>query len=102
MKQHYVWLIWSSSTLVPWTVPYFFNAGLRSVLWRASVATGLFGVTEPLTLPAYWNPPSLFDLAQRTCISRIRLIRVGRSRAPHLEGQRVMLPTQLVCQRSHR
>ena len=26
----------------------------------------LFGLTEPLFVPEYWNPPSLFDLAQRT------------------------------------
>lgn len=25
-----------------------------------------FGLTEPLFVPEYWNPPSLFDLAQRT------------------------------------
>jgi hypothetical protein len=25
-----------------------------------------FGLTEPLFVPAYWKPPSLFDLAQRT------------------------------------
>jgi hypothetical protein len=25
-----------------------------------------FGLTEPLFVPRYWNPPSLFDLAQRT------------------------------------
>ncbi len=24
------------------------------------------GLTEPIFVPAYWNPPSLFDLAQRT------------------------------------
>ena len=66
MKPHYVWLIWSSSFLVPWTVVYLSNAGLRSVMWRASAVTALFGVTEPLFVPAYWNPPSLFDLAQRT------------------------------------
>jgi len=24
------------------------------------------GLTEPLFVPAYWNPPSLFELAQRT------------------------------------
>ncbi len=35
-------------------------------MWRASVATALFAVTEPLFVPAYWNPPSLFELAQRT------------------------------------
>ena len=66
MKQHYVWLLWSSAFLVPWAALYFLNAGLHSVMWRASVATALFGVTEPLFVPAYWNPPSLFELAQRT------------------------------------
>lgn len=25
-----------------------------------------FGITEPLFVPEYWNPPSLFELAQRT------------------------------------
>ena len=25
-----------------------------------------FGVTEPIFVPRYWSPPSLFDLAQRT------------------------------------
>ena len=66
MKQHYVWLVWSSAFLVPWAALYLSNAGLRSVMWRASLATALFGVTEPLFVPAYWNPPSLFELAQRT------------------------------------
>lgn len=32
----------------------------------ASVLTMPFGLTEPLFVPRYWNPPSLFDLAQRT------------------------------------
>lgn len=35
-------------------------------MWRVSLATMLFGSTEPLFVPAYWNPPSLFELAQRT------------------------------------
>lgn len=32
----------------------------------ASVFTAPFGHTEPLFMPKYWYPPSLFDLAQRT------------------------------------
>jgi lycopene cyclase-like protein len=32
----------------------------------SSLLTSLFGLTEPIFVPAYWNPPSLFDLAQRT------------------------------------
>lgn len=35
-------------------------------MWRVSLATMPFGLTEPLFVPEYWNPPTLFDLAQRT------------------------------------
>lgn len=35
------------------------------MIW-ASVMTMPLGLTEPLFVPAYWNPPSLFNLAQRT------------------------------------
>ncbi len=31
-----------------------------------SLWTSLFGLTEPLFVPEYWSPPSLFDLALRT------------------------------------
>ena len=37
----------------------------RRMLW-ASALTAPFGLTEPLFVPVYWNPPSLFGLAQRT------------------------------------
>lgn len=33
---------------------------------RASLLTMPFGLTEPLFVPEYWSPPSLFDLAART------------------------------------
>lgn len=35
-------------------------------MWQASLATTLLGLTEPLFVPAYWTPPSLFELARRT------------------------------------
>lgn len=35
------------------------------MLW-ISFSTMLLGLTEPLFVPEYWNPPSLFDLAQKT------------------------------------
>jgi len=66
MKYHYVWLIWSSAFLLPWLALYLNNPKHRSVIWRTSLGTALFGVTEPIFVPEYWNPPSLFDLAQRT------------------------------------
>jgi hypothetical protein len=66
MKYHYVWLIWSSALLLPWLALYLLNPKHRSVIWRTSLGTALFGITEPIFVPAYWNPPSLFELAQRT------------------------------------
>jgi hypothetical protein len=35
------------------------------MLW-ASFVTAPFGLTEPLFVPEYWSPPSLFDLALKT------------------------------------
>jgi hypothetical protein len=66
MKQYYVWLIWSSAFLVSRAGLYLVNTRLRTVIWRAGLTTALFGLTEPFSVPAYWNPPSLFELAQRT------------------------------------
>ncbi len=66
MKQHYVWLVWSSAFLIPWAALYLAKPALREVMLRASLTTMLFGLTEPIFVPEYWNPPSLFELAQRT------------------------------------
>jgi hypothetical protein len=62
----HVWLVWASAFLVPWALLYWrFPAHRRAMIW-ASVFTTPFGLTEPLFVPSYWNPPTLFDLAQRT------------------------------------
>lgn len=62
----YVWLVWALSLLIPWGGLYLaFPAQRRVMLWSSGL-TSLFGLTEPIFVPAYWNPPSLFDLAQRT------------------------------------
>lgn len=66
MKYHYVWLVWSSAFVLLWAGLYLLNARDRKLMWRTSLATALLGLTEPLFVPEYWNPPSLFDLAQRT------------------------------------
>ena len=66
MKYHYVWLLWSLAFLLPWAAIYLVNARHRKVIWRTSLVTALFGFTEPIFVPSYWNPPSLFELAQRT------------------------------------
>lgn len=64
-SDRYVWLIWSSAFLVPWGVLCLIAPVHRAVMWKTSWLTSLFGLTEPLFVPAYWNPPSLFNLAQR-------------------------------------
>jgi hypothetical protein len=62
----YVWLAWSSAFLLPWVALYWaFPTHRRAMRW-ASVLMAPFGLTEPLFVPEYWNPPSLFDLAWRT------------------------------------
>lgn len=62
----FVWVVWSTAFLVPWAVLHLaVPAQRKSMLW-ASLFTAPFGLTEPLFVPEYWNPPSLFDLAQRT------------------------------------
>jgi len=35
-------------------------------MFWVSLLTAPFGLTEPLFVPEYWNPPSLFNLAART------------------------------------
>ena len=66
MPFHYVWFVWSAAFLVPWAILFVFHAPTRRAMWQASLATALFGLTEPIFVPRYWNPPSLFELAQRT------------------------------------
>lgn len=62
----YVWFVWASAFLVPWAGLYAaFPKHRNRMLW-ASLFTMPFGLTEPLFVPEYWNPPSLFDLAART------------------------------------
>lgn len=62
----YIWFVWSSAFLVPWVIAYIaFSAHRRAMIW-ASLFTAPFGLTEPLFVPEYWSPPSLFDLALRT------------------------------------
>jgi hypothetical protein len=65
-SDQYIWLIWSGGFLIPWIILWAAFPAQRRVMWWASVFTAPFGLTEPLFVPEYWNPPSLFDLAQKT------------------------------------
>ena len=62
----YTWLLWAMAFLLPWAALFAARPALRRRMLWASVLTAPFGLTEPLFVPAYWNPPSLFDLAHRT------------------------------------
>lgn len=65
-SDHFVWLIWASSFLIPWFLLFWLLPTYRSLLWKVSICTAPFGLSEPFFVPEYWNPPSLFNLAQRT------------------------------------
>ena len=62
----YVWLIWSIAFLLVFLLIYAMQPQHRATMMRTGLGTAPFGLTEPLFVPAYWSPPSLFDLAQRT------------------------------------
>lgn len=62
----HVWLIWSSAFLLPWSLLYAMKPDFRREMLRVSLLTSLLGLSEPIFVPRYWNPPSLFDLAQHT------------------------------------
>jgi len=38
----------------------------KNEMIKVSFATSLLGLTEPIFVPKYWNPPTVLDLAQKT------------------------------------
>jgi Lycopene cyclase len=62
----YVWFIWSLIILGVWGIIYWRKPQFREEMWKMSWWTMPFGFTEPLFVPEYWFPPSLFDLANKT------------------------------------
>lgn len=62
----YVWFIWSAAFLLAWLAAFAALPGQRKAMLWASIFTTPFGLTEPIFVPAYWSPPSLFDLARTT------------------------------------
>jgi hypothetical protein len=61
-----VYLIWSLILLSLWGAVFAAYAPGRQKMLRMSVGTLPLGLTEPLFVPAYWAPPTIFDLARRT------------------------------------
>jgi hypothetical protein len=66
VKYQYVWLLWSSAFLLPWAALYVYSPVMRREMVQVSALTSLLGLTEPIFVPEYWNPPSVLDLARRT------------------------------------
>ena len=66
MSIQYVWFIWSLIILVIWGIIYMGRPDYRRVMLKMSLITMPFGLTEPLFVPEYWDPPSLFNLAEKT------------------------------------
>lgn len=66
INEQYIWLFWASAFLIPWSVIYLVFPQYRHTMLWSSLFTAPFGLTEPLFVPEYWSPPSLFDLALRT------------------------------------
>ena len=62
----YVWFIWSLILLALWGLVYLLKKDARKEMLKMSWITMPFGLTEPLFVPEYWHPPSLFDLAIQT------------------------------------
>jgi len=66
MPENLIWFVWSLGFLLLWTIVFLAYKAGRKRMIMASILTMPFGLTEPLFVPEYWNPPSLFDLAQTT------------------------------------
>ena len=68
MTMQYAWLIWSLILLGIWLVIYatLDRKEKRREMLVVSLWTSLLGFTEPIFVPAYWSPPSLFNLASTT------------------------------------
>src|SRR3989337_2465632 len=60
------WLMFSLILLRIWFAIFLFRPFVRKEMFWVSLFTMPSGLTEPLFVPEYWNPPSLFDLAART------------------------------------
>jgi len=60
------WFLFSLLFLLLWAVIFLLKSSLRKEMLWGSILTAPFGLTEPLFVPEYWNPPSLFNLAAKT------------------------------------
>lgn len=91
----YTWLLWAAAFMLPWALLFIARPALRRPMLWASALTAPFGLTEPLFVPAYWNPPSLFDLARRTGFDVESLIFCYAIGGLGVAGYRALTPVPL-------
>lgn len=60
------WLVFTLIFLLVWIIVFIFVKKSRKKMLWTSILTAPFGLTEPLFVPEYWSPPSLFNLAAKT------------------------------------
>ena len=60
------WMVFSLILLSIWIIIFLIRKNIRKEMFLVSLFTMPFGLTEPLFVPEYWNPPSLFNLAANT------------------------------------
>ncbi|MBP9772011.1 MAG: hypothetical protein KBD16_03785 [Candidatus Pacebacteria bacterium] len=65
--EQYVWLCVALFFLAVWILIYCLSdKAARRDMWVSSLIMAPFGLSEPLFVPEYWSPPSLFNLALTT------------------------------------
>ncbi|MBA2655313.1 MAG: hypothetical protein H0U71_09670 [Gammaproteobacteria bacterium] len=65
MTQH-AWIVGALFYLLLWCILFVWRKEFRKEMLIVSLFTLPLGLTEPLFVPSYWHPPSLFNLAMRT------------------------------------
>ncbi len=60
------WLVFSLILFGIWLIIFLLKKSIRKEMFLVSLFTMPFGLTEPLFVPEYWDPPSLFNLAANT------------------------------------
>lgn len=60
------WLLMSIIFLLIWLIIFSLKRNLRKEMVIVSLLTMPFGLTEPFFIPEYWNPQTIFNLAQKT------------------------------------
>lgn len=66
MNYEYAYLLSSLFLLFVWLLLYTRSPKSRKKMLLVSLLTMPLGLTEPFFVPAYWLPPTLFDLARKT------------------------------------